>query len=439
MTLADVLLLLGYLSLLVEITCFPIPSEASTWQLFAPDADTRATGERLLAVRMAPLWRRGLLWLLPTVFGVVAFLAPALVAVGVPHAWSGVVIAPSVGVTWAGVVLFLLGRLVTATSVLQLRQRRAAVPAADGLFRWSRNPGLCGMALCWLGLALVLPSALVWVGMVVWAVNMHRRVLLEEDHLDARLGEPYRRYRRSVPRYLLTHDRDDAVDEPTVAAWFDATYRRRGLHYVRPYDAYPIYLQLLGARPGMTLLDVACGPGHLLRAGAERGAIAIGIDLSRAALQLAAENAPAARLVAGSALELPFADATFDAVTCIGSLERFLDRPRALAEMRRVAHPEARFVFLVRNADTLVWRLWRELLGRREVAGHQDAATLSQWQQRFLAAGFAIDTVVPDQWPRQRLRRWWRRRRPGQDEPVAGSLLPLRWCNEFLFVLRNAR
>lgn len=191
--------------------------------------------------------------------------------------------------------------------------------------------------------------------------------------------------------------------------------------------------------PGQRILDLAAGTGTSSKPFADAGAQVVAADLSLGMLQVGAERQPQLTFVNADALALPFADAAFDAVTCIGSLERFLDRPRAMAEMRRVARPEARFVFLVRNADTLVWRLWRQLLGRREVAGHQDAATLSQWQQRFLAAGFAIETILPDQWPRQRLRRWWRRRRPGQEEPVAGSLLPLRLCNEFVFVLRHGR
>ena len=230
------------------------------------------------------------------------------------------------------------------------------------------------------------------------------------------------------------------MQQTDVAAWFDATYRRKGLRYLRPRRAYPIFLQLLGAKAGERLLDVACGPGLLLCAAVERGIAASGVDVSQEAISLARELVPAATVQQGNAERLPFEDATFDHVTCLGSIERFLDRDAALREMLRVATPAARFCFLARNASTLVWRVWRQGLGRREVQGHQDALTLEQWRELFARCGFGVERVLPDQWPRQRLRQLLpgRQPRPGRLEPVAGSLVPLRWCNELVFVLRRA-
>jgi ubiquinone/menaquinone biosynthesis C-methylase UbiE len=232
----------------------------------------------------------------------------------------------------------------------------------------------------------------------------------------------------------------EPVRQDDVAAWFDRTYRELGLRYLRPQRSYPIFVQLLAARPGERLLDVACGPGLLLRAAAERGLHAAGVDLSGEAVAMARRYVPAADVRQGNAERLPFADGQFDCVTCIGSVERFLDRQAALREMLRVGAPAARFLVLGRNADTLVWRLWRQALGRRQVAGHQDALSLAGWRGLFETVGFRVVRVLPDQWPRQRLRQLlpWHRPRPGRDEPIAGSLLPLRFCNEFVFVLARA-
>jgi len=230
------------------------------------------------------------------------------------------------------------------------------------------------------------------------------------------------------------------VAQADVAAWFDETYRRLGMRYLRPPRAYPIFLQLLGLQPGQRHLDVACGPGMVLRAARERGVMASGVDLSEAAIALAREQLPGVDARVGNAEELPFDDATFDGVTCLGSLERFLDRERALREMVRVARPSARFCFLVRNASTLVWRVWRQGLGNREVQGHQDAQTLVTWRALFERCGLQIVDILPDQWPRQRWRQLLpgQRPAPGRAEPVASSWLPLRWCNELVFVLRRA-
>ncbi|MEZ5967005.1 MAG: class I SAM-dependent methyltransferase [Planctomycetota bacterium] len=223
----------------------------------------------------------------------------------------------------------------------------------------------------------------------------------------------------------------------TVHAWFERTYRERGLRYLRPPAAYPIYLQLLGARAGQRLLDVGCGPGLLLGAARAREVAAHGIDIAPTALKMASQRVPSASVVLASATELPYADGSFDHVTCIGVLERLSDRPRALAEMARVLRPGGRLCCMVRNANSLSWRI-RRGLRRQDHHSHQDAASLAQWREAFEATGFLVDTVHIDQWWRQRLRRLWRGRPdPTRDEPVARPVLPLRLALEFIFLLQR--
>lgn len=231
-------------------------------------------------------------------------------------------------------------------------------------------------------------------------------------------------------------------DQPVVAAWFDATYRSRGFAYLRPFEAYPIFLQLLGVRAGERLLDVGCGPGLLLRAALMRELRPTGVDISAAAVEIARVYARGAEVVQGNAESLDQPDATFHHVTCIGALERVLDRGRALAEMRRVARDDARFCIMVRNSATLGWSLWNRLLRRRNVRGHQDALTLDEWRRLFADNGLQEQAVYVDQWLRQRVRkvlRGFRRHDFRRPEPVAGPILPLRFANEFVFVLEKAR
>lgn len=226
-----------------------------------------------------------------------------------------------------------------------------------------------------------------------------------------------------------------------VAAWFDHTYDTSGFDYLRPLEAYPIFLQLLGATAGQKLLDVACGPGLLLQAARIREVAPTGIDLSASAVKIAREFVPGAEVEVANVEEIPFPDGTFDCVSCVGAIERFLDRRRALAEMRRVGRDDARFCFMVRNADTAGWRIWRQALGRRNEAGHQDALRLEQWRALFAECGFREEGVFIDQWLRQRLRkvlRGFRARDLREAEPVAKPILPLRFANEFIFILRKA-
>ncbi|HMQ21558.1 MAG TPA: methyltransferase domain-containing protein, partial [Planctomycetota bacterium] len=218
-------------------------------------------------------------------------------------------------------------------------------------------------------------------------------------------------------------------EQERVRSWFDAVYERRGVRYLRPATAYPIYMQLLGVQPGEALLDVGCGPGLLLEAALRRDLHASGVDLSSTAIELAKARVPGATVCVGNAEALDFEAARFDYVTCIGSLERMLDRRQVLAEMQRVAKPEARFCFLVRNCEHATWRVWHRALGRRNRSAHQDALTLDAWRDLFETSGFEIERVLPDQWPRQRLRRaLGLGPRDGRDERVHVGRLPLRWA-----------
>lgn len=227
-----------------------------------------------------------------------------------------------------------------------------------------------------------------------------------------------------------------AFDEQAqVREWFDGVYETRGLGYLRPPEAYPIFLQLLGTSPGQRLLDVACGPGLLLRAARERSLRATGVDLSSVAVAMVPRVAPGAVALEANAQELPFEDDSFDHVTCIGSLERFLDRRAALREIRRVAAPGARACLMVRNARTLGWKVLTQGLGRVNHQGHQDAATLEEWTALFAECGFAVRAVYPDQWFWQKWRNRFVPRRAGEPEPVVRRRVPLAFANEFIFIL----
>ena len=65
---------------------------------------------------------------------------------------------------------------------------------------------------------------------------------------------------------------------------------------------------------GMRILDVCTGPGMLVEAAMQRGANAIGLDLSQEFVNSAKMRVPAGKFHQGDAQHLPFTDASFDAV-----------------------------------------------------------------------------------------------------------------------------
>ena len=100
----------------------------------------------------------------------------------------------------------------------------------------------------------------------------------------------------------------------------------------------------LGLRPGERVLDVGAGTGVSTEELARSGAFAVGADLSIGMLQAGRAVRPQVPLLAGDALRLPFADATFDAVTISFALRNVVDTDAALLELARVTRSGGRLV-----------------------------------------------------------------------------------------------
>jgi demethylmenaquinone methyltransferase / 2-methoxy-6-polyprenyl-1,4-benzoquinol methylase len=167
-------------------------------------------------------------------------------------------------------------------------------------------------------------------------------------------------------------------------------------------------------QPGGSALDVACGTGDLAvelerRVGPD-GRV-VGLDFSERMLELAREKAPGIRFDAGNALELPYEDGEFDAVTVGFGARNFSDLGRGLGEMARVTRAGGRVVVLeitTPQRPPLSWffRAWFDrvvpLLGR--LAGDPDAYSyLPSSVKRFpgpreLAGELAAAGLVDVRW-----------------------------------------
>lgn len=103
---------------------------------------------------------------------------------------------------------------------------------------------------------------------------------------------------------------------------------------------------LCGVEAGMRCLDLCCGTGDVARELARHGAEVTGLDASEAMLAVAREKGGGITYVQGDALELPFPDGGFDAVTIAFGNRNVASLERLYAEMRRVAKPGGRVVSL---------------------------------------------------------------------------------------------
>lgn len=140
---------------------------------------------------------------------------------------------------------------------------------------------------------------------------------------------------------------------------------------------------------GRQVLDIACGTGAWLEHLQSSGALVSGIDISAVAVQACRARLPSAEIHEGVAEALPFTDGRFDLVTCMGSLEHFLDQPGALREMRRVAKPDARFLILVPNAGFLTRRLGL-YKGTGQTAVRETVRPIHEWEGLIAEAGLHV-------------------------------------------------
>jgi SAM-dependent methyltransferase len=190
-------------------------------------------------------------------------------------------------------------------------------------------------------------------------------------------------------------DEDFSAQLESIKRFYDTEYYRDSRTPTTVTSHHRRLVRRLGIGAGTRVLDIACGRGDWLLAAHERGATVAGIDLSDRAIAHCREAMPDGEFAIGPAETLPFGDAGFDFVTCLGSLEHFIDKPGALREMQRVATQDARFLLLVPNAGFLTRRLG--LYGGTNQKGvKEDVYSLGAWARLFADAGLKIDTRWAD-------------------------------------------
>lgn len=185
----------------------------------------------------------------------------------------------------------------------------------------------------------------------------------------------------------------------------------------------------LTAPPGGRILDIGSAWGFNVMALSRLGYDAVGMDLVvdqfGAGHQIAAANGVAFNVVGADASVLPFSDATFDGVTMVETFEHIYleDRPRALAEIRRVLRPGGCLVMSTPNHASAVEAVKR-LTGRHE------------WMRRRLPT-----MCYPEEGTARADYHPYRYHHPLPDDTIVAMIedagLSVRRLKHFLFTLKN--
>lgn len=207
-------------------------------------------------------------------------------------------------------------------------------------------------------------------------------------------------------------ERKQALQHKEVKEFYDEIYKYGGYLSQRPFNER--MEKLLGVIPGRKLLDVACGQGTLC-ALLEDKLETHGIDISEEAIRKARQIAPKSKFKIGPGEKLPYPDEYFDYVTCLGSLEHFIDIEAGLREMRRVLVTGGKALIHVPNSRYIVHTILRK---HTQGQINERLATEEEWAgiiRKFFDVEkcYAYNTRWYLQW------------------------IPKRWCCHFTFVCRK--
>jgi ubiquinone/menaquinone biosynthesis C-methylase UbiE len=138
----------------------------------------------------------------------------------------------------------------------------------------------------------------------------------------------------------------------TVQSQFDAAagaYDRDRTHSAS-FQAQRAFATSSLQGPFDRILEIGCGPGQMLDVLSPVARAAVGIDLSHGMIRAAALRLPGnTTLLQADACRLPFRDAAFDGVLCMGVLD-YAPPDQLLREVARVLHFTGLAVFTVSHA-----------------------------------------------------------------------------------------
>ena len=199
--------------------------------------------------------------------------------------------------------------------------------------------------------------------------------------------------------------------EGNADAWTQLA--RQGCDVYRDFLNTPAFLGMLPDVSGLRGVDIGCGEGHNTRLVARRGARMTALDICPTFVSHAREKEAGEPLGieyhVASAVEMPFADASFDFATGFMSFMDIPEQDRVIAEAHRVLKPGGFLQFSICHPcfATPKWGWVRDEEGRRVAVTCGDYFRMRQGEVEEWIFGAAS----PEQrakWPKFKVPRFFR-------------------------------
>jgi len=180
-----VMVILVYLSFLLDFLVWPIPSEASTFSMINDNGQMSYYKKNLL--------------ILVFVFSLLFYLTPLGLSV------YGIItgnILTTISKGILGISISIFGRIISIAASIRLSQNESGI-VCDSLFRYSRNPIILGLHLTIAGMLIISGKWYLWLFFFMYLMNIHYKIKIEESRLYEKFGPAYRKYKANTPRYVL--------------------------------------------------------------------------------------------------------------------------------------------------------------------------------------------------------------------------------------------
>jgi len=199
-----VVIVFFYVSLFIELFFYNIPSVVSTKEIF--NLKNGAVDNFSETIKRYLTWsplKKVLVFVLPLLFVYILHFAPAYFLYDIIN--NNVFPSNSIILSGLSIFLIVLGRVVSHLylfAIYKIKTKAYEGFVNEGVFKFSRNPGLIGLYLSFLGFVIMKPSAFLLFCYLVYILHMHFKIKMEENYLTNKHGEEYSSYLEKTRRYL---------------------------------------------------------------------------------------------------------------------------------------------------------------------------------------------------------------------------------------------
>ena len=204
--LTQIVIILTYISILLEIIIFPVPSVASSYQLIK-QKKSLPEGFFYKRIQNLNLWQKVILLALPTLLSIIAYCAPLILIILSEFSNIPVYKTENAWLKFIAFIFILAGRAISVYSTISIRRNNRQIGKSfelktGSLFSVSRNPILLGLYVSYVGMIILFPYFFMLIAFGYYILHMHFRILIEESFLRYKFGDKYVNYMGRTKRYI---------------------------------------------------------------------------------------------------------------------------------------------------------------------------------------------------------------------------------------------